>query len=657
MNTKIRILGWEASGLRCPDHKLSFELRDDTVWPITLIQMPNGTGKTTVLNLLRGTLSGDFEKNDIWSKEKIEQLQKRGNDGDDGFFQVVLLVGNKRLTIGVNFDFAEGTARYTTSYGSGQKTGFVPPRSVQRFFRSGFVNFFAFDGELAEQLLSYDHTNAETAIEDLFQLSIFEGLKSAIDDYWDKQTSDRTATNQRGLSRRDARVQNLRERLRKLKEEKDEEEIRKGEVSHELAMVKEKFEERIRASKKNAELLQNSEGQYQRSCSNVDKLSVQILGNMRGPGYLSTTFEKRIIDFKNSLDRAKLPESAAKEFFEELSQEDQCVCGREMTDDAREMILEHSGRYLASDEVSLLNAMKSDIEQNLGGGRGGLYVQNQEALKRLIMSTRERQEKKNAMEMAQQEAVGDDPVLRDAQKKIQRLETSLGEINNQLDKYDSLDDQANDESTFGIPIVERRLADAERKLAEIAHTIGLKDKRDILVCIVRRAQEIARERLVSDVVIESNQRIHDLMPHNNVRIQTIDRCLKLEGQEGGSVGETLCVAYAFLSTLFSRTSHELPFVVDSPAGSIDRRVRQQVAELVPKLSEQFIAFTISTEREAFLDSLELGGANIQYITFFRRSVENAGVYPSKTDKVIESIDGKTVIGRDFFHGFHLDSED
>ena len=64
------------------------------------------------------------------------------------------------------------------------------------------------------------------------------------------------------------------------------------------------------------------------------------------------------------------------------------------------------------------------------------------------------------------------------------------------------------------------------------------------------------------------------------------------------------MGYAFLATLFNRTEHQLPFVVDSPANPIDLRVRARVAELIPRLSNQFIAFTISSERQGFLPGLE-----------------------------------------------------
>lgn len=658
MSTSIRLLGWEARGLRCPDHQLNFEARQDETWPVTLIQMPNGTGKTTTLILLRGVLSGEFEDRGIWPKERIQQLQKKDFDDDAGQFRVDLLVSDQRLTIVVNFDFGKGSASYKTSFGSGQKTGFVPPSIVHHFLRSGFVNFFVFDGELAEQLLSAEHTDAERAIEDLFQLSTFHGMASAIDEYWDYRTASRTATEQRGLSRRKQKVKWLRDRLRKLKQNQNEKQIEHEEVKAELAQLRTKFEERISTSQKKATFLQEKERAFQESKNLVANLSNDLLAQFRLPASLSESFATKVLELKNNLDRVKLPESAAKEFFQELLEEAQCVCGREIDATARKKIQERAAKYLGSDEVSLLNALKSDVEKLVGDDPRNLHHAITEIKERLIDETKRRQRRKNELEMAKLAASEDDPLLGKVHEQIREMELRLENLRAELQKYDDTDDGFKDENTYSIPVISRRLDDAEKKLAEIAHTIELKEKRDILKDVIKSAHQSARAQLITEVVDESNDRISALMPYNAIRIRDIEHSLRLEEQEGGSVGETLCVAYAFLSTLFARTKHELPFVVDSPAGSIDLRVRAQVAELVPKLTNQFIAFIISTEREGFLDSLERSvESKVQYVTLFRSSVENAGVTVDSSDKLVESGDGKTVLGRHFFRGFHIDTEE
>ena len=94
------------------------------------------------------------------------------------------------------------------------------------------------------------------------------------------------------------------------------------------------------------------------------------------------------------------------------------------------------------------------------------------------------------------------------------------------------------------------------------------------------------------------------MPYNNVQVGTIEKCIKLKGKTGGSVGEILSVGYAFLSTLFNNAeNHRLAFVVDSSANPIDLEVRSKIGELLPKLTGQFIAFVISSEPKGFVDYL------------------------------------------------------
>lgn len=87
MATQVTILGWKAEGLRCPDHEVSFLDKDDKAFPITLIQIPNGTGKTTTLELLRATLSG-AAAGGRWDAEKVLSLRKREPLATEGLFQV-----------------------------------------------------------------------------------------------------------------------------------------------------------------------------------------------------------------------------------------------------------------------------------------------------------------------------------------------------------------------------------------------------------------------------------------------------------------------------------------------------------------------------------------------------------------------------------------
>src|SRR5260370_9064393 len=126
-----------------------------------------------------------------------------------------------------------------------------------------------------------------------------------------------------------------------------------------------------------------------------------------------------------------------------------------------------------------------------------------------------------------------------------------------------MDDSAGDERTFGVRVLQRRFDDAERMLAEITHTIDLRRQRDVLVRIMEEALQKARSGISREICQEANAKIAELMPDNAIRIQRVDRCLVLEGQEAGSAGETRSVAYAFLPPLFTRVEHQLPCIVDN----------------------------------------------------------------------------------------------
>jgi hypothetical protein len=231
-------------------------------------------------------------------------------------------------------------------------------------------------------------------------------------------------------------------------------------------------------------------------------------------------------------------------------------------------------------------------------------------------------------------------------------------LDGERQEYDSMDESAGDERTYGIRVLEKRLENAERMLAEITNTIGLRTRRDLLVRIFEAAVEKARSGISQEICEDTNREIARVMPDNAIRIQRVDRCLVLEGQGGGSAGETLAVAYAFLSTLFNRVEqHELPFIVDSPANPIDLRVRTKIAELIPKLTRQFVAFTISSERQNFVPPLEASlGVPVQFLTLFRKGPLELERNAEAEPNVEKTIDGILVSGREFFCSFHLDKE-
>ena len=69
---KIQILGWEYINIRRINN-LTVDLTKGNSIPhqISLIMMPNGTGKTTTINLMRAVLDGSALD---WDEDKVRSL-------------------------------------------------------------------------------------------------------------------------------------------------------------------------------------------------------------------------------------------------------------------------------------------------------------------------------------------------------------------------------------------------------------------------------------------------------------------------------------------------------------------------------------------------------------------------------------------------------
>ena len=314
MVTRMRLLGWKAEGLRCPDHEIDCRSVDNEVYPVTLVQMPNGTGKTTTLTLLRAALSGGGDQ-DAWDRSTIQELRKREVDQDDGLFELRLSLHGKRLTVRMEFDFESGRVVYKTTWGSGQEDGFHPPLELRRFMNPDFVNFYVFDGELAENLLNRRHTDAESAVESLFQIHLLDRMATKVEEYWEFRTRNVTAKDERGYTRRKNMLDNWKARLSTLEKVRDELEKTLLEKSEELRRQQERYNDEIAKENDRATKIEKASRAVAALKGEADGGAQKVLDEMRDPHALSPAFATTMFELKTGLDRVKLPESAAREFL------------------------------------------------------------------------------------------------------------------------------------------------------------------------------------------------------------------------------------------------------------------------------------------------------------------------------------------------------
>ncbi|MFE3109059.1 hypothetical protein ACFXKJ_19380 [Kitasatospora indigofera] len=653
MSAVLQILGWKADGLRCPDHEIDLRKPAGDPHRVSLIQMPNGTGKTTTLSLLRAALSGSAATGG-WDGSEMMKYRKLDGDHSHGYFELRLMLGRERVTVIMNFDFETSRVRYKTTRGQGQVEGFEPPYEFRRFMSETFVEAFVFDGELAEHLLDEDHLRAEEIVENLFQIGSLKTLEDKVTQYWDKLTR-RSATEEIALTRRQNKLNKLRQRLQAAETEKAKLESEQDAATARLEKQRAKYEHEISKEQHRAQQLEAGKSAVESLRARVREDSLEILDTMRSPNALSPVFASKLHALKIGLDRVKLPESAAREFFHELASEDVCVCGRPIDEHVREAILSRAEQYLGSDDVALLNSIKAAIQQAVGESHEGPEENLRSTLKALGEAMEDERSARNELHLLQRSVEQADPAVREASEIIKRLEADLADTGHKLEKYTNSDTS---ENSCDVNVLRERVKEAEEDVAEITKTIALKRKRDTLRMILREAYQNARRGILAEVRDDANQRIKELMPHNNIRIMHIERCLVLDGKEGGSVGENLSIAYAFLASLFYRSERQVPFVVDSPANPIDLANRSRIGPLIPHLTRQFIAFTISSEREQFVPNLQQAcDGEVQFITLFRKVDEQLISDARATFDHTETVDGIVVRGESFFNEFQVQTEE
>jgi DNA sulfur modification protein DndD len=651
MATEIKLIGWSAKGFRCPDHQVELINQHGEPYHVTLIQMPNGTGKTTTLELLRLTLSGGASNQ---TTQYIRSFAKEEDAVAPGVMEVRLLVDKKVVTFVMTFDYLQGKASYKTTYRSGQNSGFVAPQEIKKFLNPEFINYFILDGELAEKLLNNQQAAAQDVIDALFQVDSLKKIGNRIEEYWSQVAAGVTTRTAQGYNRQKNLVDEIKNRLHILEQECTKLDARIQKLSTELAEQKSEHQAAIENNRaQNSELLNAQTRLHELEKEQISK-TTSLLDLCASPQNLSGVFATSILNLKLGLDRVKLPEAAAREFFEELCDEPECICGREINPEIANTIRAKASQYLGSDDVSLLNSLKTAIDEAVGQDPQKHRLALNDQIEGLTEKVRAVNEARTLVEELTQKASEIDPRVKQAQDEIERLTRELKEAELNRAKYDSQENPAQIDSIYGLDVLRSRLAEAEQYLAEITGTLAIRQKTAIIKSILDDAYNSATKKISTELVEETNDNLKKWLPNNNLEVESIHGHLRLKGKAKGSVGENLSVAYGFLSTLFNRTTHSLPFIVDSPAGALDNTVRRSIGETIPQLTSQFVTFIISSERQKFIDEgIEKATDDIQYITIFRKRISDYLISAEKYEHTTISDDGVMVDSKEFFEHFDL----
>jgi len=590
---------------------------------ISLIQMPNGTGKTTTMDLIRTILVGqDLDENEGEEGEiTVENLEPEEFDAIEGSFEADFESEGEKFTFRLELDYETGEHRYHTirpsEVGGGDVLGHsFPNDQLRTVINESFVNLFVFNGELTQDFIQTGKDEAENALKIVNYLSRLENQKNQIEQEVEAKQDEESVTSESGYRNIKGRLDTAKEKLNEL--EKRESTLDREIKEHDQA-IQSLGTERSELLAENQEQLEKDkrlEGEIQDLRNKIENSTDTVLELMREPGQLHQGFNDDMDKLVQNMNIMELPKPTSQEFFTELSNRPKCICGREIDEDHAETILENSDHYLSEEDIGVLNLLKESL-------RGVDDFEDYESQFDELEEKREKLEKKK-QEKARVDL--DDPDMNERLQEIteekQEEERKKEEKEDELRKLKSTDKNEREELGLNwknnIHLCRQKVEERTEEVREASNTVNFGKKADILENIFENFIDKYLKSLKREQIEETNQRLEKILGLSQVQIDDIDNSIKIQGKDDVSEGQSLSIAYAYLSTLFEDSAVDVPFVIDSPAVSIDYEKRAEVAPIISDLFDQLVIFVISSEREYFVDELDSG--DIKYCTVHKTEI-------------------------------------
>lgn len=644
---KIELIKWESEGLRSPDVVVDLIAGDGDGRQVSLIQMPNGTGKTTTLTCLRAAMDGSAES---WEAPRVMEFRRKDGPDEGRFLAHLRVNDSQKVIFELNFNFEHGVVTYQTAAGSKNQSGYCPPPEVRRYLDPRFSELLIFDGELAADLITgAKGTNASQVIDTFYGLyHLKEMRKEAEDAYKSLVQSAKSKVGSAEIQRATSKIRNLEDRYDELEDKcrDGNEELIK--LKNLVSRLDNEIEERLLQSEKFQK--QESEARDRRSEAESDLQQAlhDLDAQFPNPLVLFPELGSELGEMVDNLDKLKLPEGTSRSFFEELICEPKCVCDRVMDEGAKKSIKNRAKLILGDSINGYLNELKRSVKRTCND----LSSPDLEELIQGLTDSDDRladaqSQLEDIREMAAQ--AGDDEVRR-KREELSQAKDRIGELATELEEMQRPTMTGDGEGGKCIDYFRKRIADLKNKLAHMTATVQAKEKMDTLGAILDESYRKAYQDLKSDVIFTANEQLLEILKFNPVQIKDVEGRIILDSQTGASVGQSLSVGYVFLAGVLHGGGNQFPLVVDSPVGSLDNAAREELGKLLPQLVKQLVAFVIPTERQWFIEPIcDAAEGDVRFLTHLRKNDHTEGIIPKLGGMAVcDTETGVLIDGEDAF---------
>jgi DNA repair exonuclease SbcCD ATPase subunit len=579
---------------------------------VTVIQMPNGVGKSTTMELIRTVLQGrELNKDEVMSYKPTDF------EATEGSFEIDLEFSGKVSTLRLELDYNFGDYAYRTIKPKLTSGGDVPehdlPLELENVMAESFVRLFVFDGELTDEFIGTDSDEAEEAIKAVNYLDRLANQRQAIEEIVEARQDDSGADTEQGHKYLSTELEKTVQKIDDLekKEESLEDDI--VQLNEDLESFRDERQELLEGHEDALERDRELEKKINRLEPELKSDTKDLLADMRTPSKLSESFSEDLSRLYENMEILKLPKSTSQEFFRELAEGDECICGTTIDDDLSSNILENSEKYLSEDDISVLNALKDRIGTIPAHKDFSDQIEEIETKRENLFQARQERRSLDVGDSDIQSKLEElDSDIRSTEREIERKER---ELNHLRTNDNAVQDNNNLTWKENLELCRNRRNEYENKVREATKTVNFGKKADLLDEIFEEFTDRCLEELKERQISETNQRLEKILGSKDIQIKDIDESISLKDKEGASEGQKLSTAYAYLATLFEDSALDVPFIVDNPVISIDFEKSTVVAQIIPELFSQLVMFIIPRERDHFIG--ELVSDDIEFLTIHK----------------------------------------
>ena len=653
---KLTFTEIETSNLRVPDLKIEF------TEGMNFLQIPNGTGKTTLLQLIRHSLSNNW---DNLEPKEIKAFRRKASDSHEGFFKIGFKSKEDRYKLQINFDFSDGSFHVDTDTPSGKKRNkFDPPRDLKPFMTKNHVDIFIFSAQIAPEHFSEKSNVVEKAVGTFSgRLTVEKNIEDILKKFSSKHrgsTSDaKDKDTEKKLEILDVKLDELSELKNVLEEEIDKTHLKYDPLQAKVKAYQANTEkQRDKRDKLNVQL-QDLRDEFKNLENEISLLVIR-------PSNVSKNFQKMINGIYSKLEKEKLPGTSSA-FFDEIAEQDECICGTEITKDIKKRIISGKDKYLGDDDIAFVNAMKTSIADCVEGTAEKELKEKIGELKKTTLQI----DDVNELIAESEEEAKEEALTPKELKSYQILFKQLEEYNSKLKaiQKSDFDDEYQRErelaKIIGTTIKNfiQNIPDAEWLQKHLqdkdAKSKGYKNANDNMQKVRNAIEEgiSEAEDMIKDEIANSmNKMIRSIHTDGEFKVSSVDKAINLDGQTRGSGAQEVIAVSTFALSLLQRSSIDFPMIIDHPVKDIQNENRAELSNFLNKSTHQCICLVINSEKDGFIrdeDTRQVHKhvANSNFITAVRK--KNAPEFPKDS---IETDDGLISYEYKFFNSFKTSRE-